>query len=45
MIKHHNFFKTHIPRKDFTVEDKSEFNEIILEEFYLYSNGEMTSKL
>src|SRR5690625_7601573 len=41
MIKHHNYYKVHLPKKDYKGES-DEFAEVIMEEFYLVSNGEWT---
>ena len=41
-IKHHNYFKVHLPKKNYNGEDENDLAEIIMEEFYLISNGEMT---
>lgn len=42
MIKHHNYFKVHLPKKEYKGEHESELTEIIMEEFYLLSEGKMT---
>jgi len=42
MIKHHNYFKVHLPKKDYKGKDKGELTEILMEEFHLYSNGNWT---
>lgn len=42
MIKHHNFFKVHLPKKNYKGKDKSELNEMLMEEFYLFSEGKWT---
>jgi hypothetical protein len=42
MIKHHNFFKVHLPKKDYKGQDKNELTEILMEEFYLFSEGKLT---
>lgn len=40
-IKHNNYFKVHLPRKNYDGEDENDLTEIIMEEFYMISNGEM----
>ena len=42
MIRHHNFFKVHLPKKDYKGESESELAEILMEEAYLISDGEWT---
>jgi hypothetical protein len=42
MIKHHNFFKVHLPKKDYKGKDEYELTEIIMEEFHLFSDGKWT---
>ena len=42
MIKHHNFFKVHLPKKEYKGKDKNELTEILMEEFYLFSEGKWT---
>lgn len=42
MIKHHNYFKIHLPKKDYNGDNEDDLAEIIMEELYLFSNGEMT---
>lgn len=42
MIKHHNFFKVHLPKKEYKGESENELTEIIMEEAYLMSDGEWT---
>lgn len=42
MIKHHNFFKVHLPIKDYKGESEDELAEIIMEEFHLFSDGKLT---
>lgn len=41
MIKHHNFFKVHLPKKDYKGEDENELTEILMEEAYLMSDGQL----
>jgi len=42
MIKHHNFFKVHLPKKDYNGTAENELTEIIMEEAYLMSGGNWT---
>src|SRR5690625_4083978 len=42
MIKHHDFFKVHLPKKDYKGKGENELTEIIMEEAYLMSNGNWT---
>ncbi len=42
MIKHHNFFKVHLPKKDYKGKDENELTEILMEEFHLFSEGKWT---
>ncbi len=42
MIKHHNFFKVHLPKKEYKGESENELTEIFMEEAYLMSGGEWT---
>ncbi|WGF93980.1 hypothetical protein [Aequorivita marisscotiae] len=42
MIKHHNFFKVHLPKKEYKGKDENELAEILMEEFYLFSEGKWT---
>lgn len=42
MIKHHNFYKVHLPKKDYRGEDDNELMEILMEEFQLFSDGKWT---
>ncbi|KUO64939.1 MAG: hypothetical protein APF83_01770 [Lutibacter sp. BRH_c52] len=42
MIKHHNFFKVHLPKKEYKGERENELTEIFMEEVYLMSDGEWT---
>lgn len=39
MIKHHNFFKVHLPKKDYKGKNENELTEILMEEFRLISDG------
>lgn len=43
MIKHHNYFKVHLPKKDYKAEAENELTEILMEEFYLFSEGKWTT--
>lgn len=42
MIKHHNFFKVHLPKKEYKGESENELTEILMEEAHLMSDGEWT---
>lgn len=42
MIEHHNFFKLHLPNREYKEESKEDLQEMLMEEFYLYSDGNMT---
>jgi len=42
MIKHHNFFKVHLPKKEYKGKDENELTEILMEEFFLFSEGKWT---
>lgn len=42
MIKHHNYFKVHLPKKEYTNDNDNELAEILMEEFYLLSDGKLT---
>lgn len=42
MIEHHNYFKVHLPKKEYKGENDNELTEIIMEEFYLLSDGKLT---
>ncbi|MDY0780833.1 hypothetical protein [Tenacibaculum sp. IB213877] len=42
MIKHHGFFKVHLPIKDYDGKNEGDFAEIMMEEFYLFSEGKWT---
>lgn len=42
MIKHHNFYKVHLPKKDYKGEDEEELLDMLMEEFYLISDGQWT---
>lgn len=42
MIKHHNFFKVHLPKKEYKGDGENELAEILMEEFYLFSEGKWT---
>ncbi|MDX8553760.1 hypothetical protein MK851_09015 [Tenacibaculum sp. 1B UA] len=42
MIKHHNYFKVHLPKKQYKGESEDELAEIIMEEAYLLSDGKWT---
>ena len=42
MIKHHNLFKVHLPKKNYIGDSNEELSEIIMEEFHLHYNGQST---
>lgn len=42
MIEHHNYFKVHLPKKEYRGENDNELTEILMEEFYLISDGKLT---
>ncbi|GGF06421.1 hypothetical protein [Flavobacterium limi] len=42
MLKHHNYFKVHLPKKEYKGEGEEELAEILMEEFYLLSDGKFT---
>lgn len=42
MVQHHNYFKVHLPNKEYKSERDSELTEILMEEFYLLSDGKLT---
>lgn len=42
MIEHHNYFKVHLPKKEYKGENDNELIEILMEEFYLLSDGKLT---
>ncbi len=42
MIKHHNYYKVHLPNKQYKGESEDELAEILMEEAHLVSNGKWT---
>ncbi|OBX22024.1 MULTISPECIES: hypothetical protein [Bizionia] len=42
MIKHHNYYKVHLPNKQYNGENEDELAEILMEEAHLVSNGKWT---
>ncbi|WP_434036044.1 hypothetical protein [Formosa sp. 4Alg 33] len=42
MIKHHNYYKVHLPNKQYSGESVDELAEILMEEAHLASNGKWT---
>ena len=42
MIKHHNFFKVHLPKKEYKGENENELVDILMEEAHLVSDGKWT---
>ena len=42
MIKHHNYFKVHLPKKEYKGESENELSEIFMEEAHLMSDGKWT---
>mgnify|MGYP003591682845 CR=1 FL=1 len=45
MIEHHNYFKVHLPKKEYKSESDSELTEILMEELYLLSDGKLTEAI
>ncbi|EIJ40308.1 hypothetical protein JoomaDRAFT_3363 [Galbibacter orientalis DSM 19592] len=39
MIKHHNYYKVHLPNKQYKGESEYEIAEILMEKVHLASNG------
>ncbi|WP_416448328.1 hypothetical protein ACH3PA_18315 [Leeuwenhoekiella sp. A2] len=42
MIKHHNYYKVHLPKKQYKGESEDELAEILMEEAHLVSDGKWT---
>ena len=42
MVQHHNYFKVHLPKKEYKSESDNELTEILMEEFYLLLDGKLT---
>jgi hypothetical protein len=42
MIDHHNYYKVHLPKKEYKGDSDEELSEILMEEFYLLSDGKLT---
>lgn len=42
MIKHHNYFKVHLPKKQYKGDSEDELAEIVMEEAYLAYDGKCT---
>jgi hypothetical protein len=42
MIDHHNYYKVHLPKKEYKGDSDGELSEILMEEFYLLSDGKLT---
>jgi len=41
-MKYHNYFKVHCHKKEYIRQDDNELSGILMEEFYLLSDSELT---